>query len=264
MPFTFSHPAAILPLRRIKFLQTVPLIVGSITPDLPYYFPARFTPAGLGRVMSQTHTPMGTLWLDIPIGVAVLLFAYLLRGPLTALMTPRARALCLDSIERLKQGKWNWLLAMLGIYVGAWTHLAWDSFTHENGWMVRRIAALSAPVTVGVYTGTMCHVLQYVSSVAGLVILGMWYLRLPTPAAEPANAAIVSPVGRALLLFLISLAAIAFGAYIAERGVVAGHSNYHVIYLMLTRAIAGFGMLYLGAGLFVTLSRRKPEPVPGV
>lgn len=264
MPFTFSHPAAVLPLRRLRFLQTVPLIVGSVAPDLPYFVPARFMTVRFSRVMWETHTPLGTLWLDIPIGIAVLLFAYLLRGPLTALMTPRARALCLESIERLKSTPWRWLWAILSIYVGSWTHLAWDSFTHENGWMVKRIAALSAPVTIGGYTGTMCHVLQYVSSVVGLLILAIWYLRLPTPANESPHTTVVPPAGRALLLLLVTVAAAAVGVYIAGHAALAGYSNYRVIYLLLTRAIAGFAMLYLLAGLFVTLNRRRPEPLAEV
>jgi hypothetical protein len=257
MPFTFAHPAAILPLRRFKFLYTVPLVIGSVAPDLPYYIPARFN-----RLMLDTHTALGTLYLDLPIGFAVLLIGFLLRGPLTALMTPRARALCLQSLERFKNEPRHWLLSLLAIYVGAWTHLAWDSFTHDSGWMVKRVAALSAPITIGDYTGTMCHVLQYVSSVAGLVILAIWYFRLPIPTGESANASAVSPVGRALLLLLVSVAAAAIGGYIAAHAALNGHSNYHVIYLLLTRSIAWFGMLYLVAGLFVTVNRRKPEPIP--
>jgi len=257
MPFTFAHPAAVLPLRRFRFLNTIPLIVGSITPDLPYYIPARYN-----RLMLDSHTAMGTLWFDVPIGLAVLLFGFLLRAPLTALMTPRARALCLQSMERFKNEPRHWLLALLAIYVGAWTHLAWDSFTHENGWVVKRVAALSAPITIGDYTGTMCHVLQYVSSVAGLLILAIWYFRLPAPAAEPPNGVVVSPVGRALLLLLVSTAATAIGVYIAVHAALGGaHSNYHVIYLLLTRSIAWFGTLYLLVGLFLTLSRRKPQPL---
>jgi hypothetical protein len=257
MPFTFAHPAAVLPLRRFKFLNTVPLIIGSIAPDLPYYIPARYN-----RMMQDTHTALGTLWLDLPIGVAVLLFGFLLRAPLTALLTPRARALCLQSMERFRNQPRHWALALVAIYIGAWTHLAWDSFTHDNGWIVKRVAALSAPITIGDYTGTLCHVLQYASSVAGLLILAVWYFRLPTPTAESANGAIVSPVGRALLLLLVTTAATAIGVYIAVQAAFAGHSNYRVIYLLLTRAIAWFGFLYLVAGSFVTFTRRKPEPLP--
>ncbi len=257
MPFTFAHPAAVLPLRRFRFLGTVPLIIGSIAPDVPYYIPARFN-----RLMLDTHTVLGTVLLDIPIGVAVLLLGFLLRGPLTALMTPRARALCLQSMERFKNEPRHWLQAIVAIYIGAWTHLVWDSFTHDSGWMVRRVSALSAPISIGEYTGTMCHVLQYVSSVAGLLILAIWYFRLPTPTGDSHHGAIVSTMGRALLLLLVSTAAAAIGVYIAAHAALEGSSNYRVIYLLLTRAIAWFAMLYLLAGLFATLTRRKPEPVP--
>jgi hypothetical protein len=257
MPFTLAHPAAVLPLRRLRSLHTIPLIIGSVAPDLPYYIPSRFN-----RLMVDTHTALGTLCLDLPIGLCVLLLCFLLRGPLTVLMTPRARALSLQSIERFQGQPRHWLLAALAIYIGAWTHLAWDSFTHDNGWIVRRVVALSAPISIGDYTGTMAHVLQYASSIAGLVILAIWYFRLPTPPTEPSpNAIATSPSGRVLLLLLVFMAATGIGVYIAGRAVLVGNSNYRVIYLLLTRAIAWFVTLYLAAGLCITLNRRKPEPV---
>jgi hypothetical protein len=252
MPFTFAHPAAVLPLRRFKPLQTVPLIVGSVTPDLPYYVPTRFN-----RMMLESHTAWGAITLDVPLGLAVLACGFLLRRPLTALMTPRAQALCLRAVERFRDQPLHWLLAPLSLYIGIWTHLIWDSFTHDNGWVVRRVAALSAPISFGGYTGTLCHVLQYVSSVAGLLILAIWYRRLLTPPTEPAP---TSSPGRLVLLLLVFTAATGIGSYIAVRAALMGQTNYRVIYLLLTRSISWFVMLYLAVGLFVTLNR-KPEPV---
>lgn len=257
MPFTFAHPAAVLPLRRrLKPLQTVPLIVGSVAPDLPYYIPAR-----INHLMLDTHTLSGALWLDVPIGMLTLLLGFLFRRPLTALLSPRARALCLQSVEHFRSQPLHWVWAPLAILVGTWTHLLWDSFTHDNGWIVRRVAALSAPITFGSYTGTMCHVLQYVSSVAGLLILAIWYRRLPTPAAEPAGAATLSTSGRALLLVAVCVVAVSVGTYRAVQVVMEGASNYRVIYILLTRSISWFVVTYLAVGLIVTFTRRKPEPV---
>jgi len=257
MPFTFAHPAAVLPLRRFKSLHLAALMVGSITPDLPYYVPAKYS-----RVMVESHTAMGALWLDVPLGLMVLLIGFLLRRPLTVLMSPRSRSLCLQSLERFKEQPRHWLWAPLAVYIGVWTHIAWDAFTHDSGWVVRRVAALSAPITIGAYTGTLCHVLQYVSSVAGLLILAVWYLRLRTPApSESSNTLVLQGSARVAVLVLVLTIGIAIGGFISMRAAYDGATNYRVIYLMLTRSIAWSGLLYLGAGLLVLLTRRKPEPV---
>jgi hypothetical protein len=67
---------------------------------------------------------------------------------------------------------------------------------------------------------------------------------------------------RAVLLLLVIVAAMAIGAYTATHAALGGASNYRVIYLMLTRSIAWFAVLYLAAGLFVTFTQKKPEPLP--
>lgn len=257
MPFTFAHPAAVLPLRRFKSLRLAALIVGSVTPDLPYYVPAKY-----GRAMLDSHTAMGALWLDVPLGLVTLLIGFLLRRPLTVLMSPRSRALCLQSMERFKEQPRQWLWAPLAIYIGTWTHIFWDAFTHDSGWIVRRVAALSAPITIGTYTGTLCHVLQYVSSVAGLLILAIWYLRLRAPASvDSPNTVVLQSSARVAVLLLVVTIGMAIGGLISMRAAYDGATNYRVIYLMLTRSIAWSGLLYLGAGVLVLLIRRKPEPL---
>lgn len=258
MPFTFAHPAAVLPLRRFKSLRLAALMVGSVTPDLPYYVPAKY-----GRVMLDSHTAMGALWLDVPLGLVTLLVGFLLRRPLTVLMGPRSRALCLQSMERFKEQPRQWLWAPLAVYIGTWTHILWDAFTHDSGWVVRRVAALSAPIKIGAYTGTLCHVLQYVSSVVGLLILAIWYLRLRASAAslDSSNTVVLNGSARVAILLLVLTIGTAIGGLISMRAAYDGATNYRVIYLMLTRSIAWSVFLYLGAGLLVLLIRRKPEPL---
>jgi Domain of unknown function (DUF4184) len=256
MPFTFAHPAAVLPLRRrFESLRTVPLIVGSVAPDLPYYIPTRFS-----RVMLETHTFWGVFWIDIPIGMLVLLVGFLLRRPLAALLSPRARALCLQSVEHFRDQPLHWVWAPLAICVGAWTHLIWDSFTHDSGWVVRHVSALSAPITLGAYTGTLCHVLQYACSIAGLLILAIWFRRLPPPPPEPAGSG-VSPSARTAVLVLVCVAGAAIGGYRAAQAALEGLSNYRVIYALLTRSVAWFALLYLVVGTLITFGR-KPELLP--
>ena len=252
MPFTLAHPAAVLPLRRVRLLRTVPLILGAMAPDIPYYWPWR-----IGKHIPQaTHTLMGTLTIDLPIGLALLLFLWLLRVPLAAPLGAGGSAKCLAAMERFGSRTANWALAPLSILIGSWTHLAWDSFTHPDGWMVSRISALSAPVSFFSYTGELCHVLQYASSVFGLAVLAVWFARLPAPAGTPANAE-RSAGGPLLLVLLFAAAAAAGGLEAVEHIVRHIPARYHLFYLLITRTTAWFALLYTIAGIVMVRGRRR-------
>ena len=253
MPFTLAHPAAVLPLRRSRLLRTVPLIIGAMTPDAPYYLPWRIAK----HIPDVTHTLLGTFTLDLPVGLLLLLCVWLLRAPLAAPLGPRARAKCATAMERFGSRPLNWALAPLSILIGAWTHLAWDSFTHADGWMVQRIPALSAPVSFFSYTGQLCHVLQYVCSVFGLAVLVVWFALLPVPAAANGERPAGGP-GGALLLGAIFVAAAAVGGYVSMENV-GWHltRSYHLIYLLLTRTTAFFAAFYTLAGIIILAGRRR-------
>lgn len=250
MPFTLAHPAAVLPLRRLRLMRTVPLIIGAMTPDVPYYLPSRIAK----YIPQTTHTLLGTFTVDLPTGLALLLFLWLLRAPLAAPLGPGARAKCAAALERFGSQPLNWVLSPLSILIGAWTHLLWDSFTHADGWMVGRIPALSAPVSFFSYTGELCHVLQYASSVFGLAVLAIWFILLPAPAQEPRDGE--RSVGGPLLLAALLVAAAAAGG--AETMVhLMGHAPaaYHIFYLLLTRTLAWFAALYTLAGIAIMRGR---------
>lgn len=259
MPFTLAHPAAVLPLRRAPLMRSVPLIIGAMTPDVPYFLPwriAKHIPQGM------THTLLGTLTLDLPFGILILLFMWLLRVPLAAPLGRSPRAKCLCALERFGSRPRNWVLAPLSLLVGSWTHLLWDSFTHPDGWMVSRISALSAPVSLFSYTGELCHVLQYVSSVFGLAVLVVWLALLPLPTSATADEE-RSSGGPLLLASLVAAAAVAGGfETVAHLG---RHlpGSYHLFYLLLTRATAWFALLYTAAGLLIVRGRRAAAAAAG-
>ena len=250
MPFTLAHPAAVLPLRNRRYLHTAPLMIGAVTPDLPYYTPAHLS----GHLTHDTHSLTGSFTIDLPLGVAVLACAFLLRRPLTVLLPARARWLCLRSLEPFRRGARAWVLAPLAILVGIWSHLLWDSFTHTDGWMVRRIAFLSRAVTLGGYSGEVCHLLQYLSSAAGLAILAVWYARLRVPAEALRHRPGAHP-GPALLL--VAGAALLIGGVQATLYYEQAEAVYHTVYLLLTHSLAWFAVLYLFAGTIVTIDHRS-------
>jgi hypothetical protein len=258
MPFTLAHPAAVLPLRRAPLMRTVPLIIGAMAPDAPYYLPWRIAK----HIPQVTHTPLGTLTLDLPLGLLILLLIWLLRKPLAAPLGARAAAKCFGALERFGSRPLNWALAPLSILVGAWTHLIWDSFTHANGWMVSRISALSEPVSLFSYTGELCHVLQYASSMFGLTVMAIWFARLPAPVAAVRNG---ERTGRPLLLGVLLLAAAAAGGFeTVEHLLRQSSAPYHLLYLLLTRTTAWFALLYTAAGIVIVRGRRRAAaPAPG-
>jgi hypothetical protein len=246
MPFTLAHPAAVLPLRGLRHLRSVPLMVGAMAPDTPYYFPGR-----LQRVMPETHHFEDSFGSCLLFGYLLLAALFVLRRPLTALLAPRARWLCLQAVAPLQQSR-EWLWAAPALLLGIWTHLLWDSFTHSDGWMVHRVAALSAPVSFAGHTGPLCHLLQYLSSVLGLLILAWWYLRLPAPPRPRPDPHATRASSRPVLL-LIAAAAVLIGAVQAIEIHYRAASFYRTVDVFLTHGITWFAVLYLVAGTIVTL-----------
>ncbi|WP_018637779.1 DUF4184 family protein [Parafrankia elaeagni] len=157
MPFTLSHPAAVLPLRRLGMPMSA-MAIGSMVPDVPVFSADpglyRFTHSALGIV---TAAPAFTL-------VALAAWFLLARDALVDL-APDAIRRRLAPRARLT-GR-QWLSAPAGAAVGAATHVGWDVFTHSNRWGVRQVAWLSDQH--GPMPGYRW--LQYGSSVVGLVIL---------------------------------------------------------------------------------------------
>src|SRR5437899_2378733 len=77
MPFTLSHPAAVIPVRKYGVLSA--LVVGSLAPDIFYFIP-RVRQIGYG------HTLPGLFFFCLPLGLAVLcLFHIFLKRPLISL-----------------------------------------------------------------------------------------------------------------------------------------------------------------------------------
>ncbi|MBV8146707.1 MAG: DUF4184 family protein [Gammaproteobacteria bacterium] len=251
MPFTLAHPAAVLPLRGVWRLRSAPLIVGAMVPDLPYYLPG-----GIARYVPVTHALAHSFSIDLLLGYLVLAALFVLQRPLTALLAQRARALCLGALAPFRR-PFEWALAAPAIVLGVWSHLLWDSFTHGDGWMVQRVAALSTPLVVGPFHETVFHALQYLSSAVGLCILVLWYDSLPAPTRERDRDAARSAAAPVLLL--AAAAALLIGGVQGVEQYGHSHSVYRTLDVLLTRGIAWFGALYLTAGIVLTLEHRPAE-----
>jgi hypothetical protein len=165
MPFTFSHPAAVLPIHsRLKnWIPLSALVIGSLVPDAAYYLP---TPE---HFKQNSHALLGTFSSSLPLGILVWLVFYWLATP-TVFLLPDPHRQAIRSLPKPHLRSVQQALGVfLGILIGAWSHVLWDSFTHEQGWIVEQIPLLQRPLLGTVMPGF--RVLQYLSSVFGLCVL---------------------------------------------------------------------------------------------
>ncbi len=178
MPFTLSHPAAVLPLLRGPFVPAA-LVAGSLAPDVPYFSPLPRSADSWYEPFvnaTTTHTWPGTLTVAVPTAAVLLALWWLVRSPLEDLVGHRAvRAGSpppVPSHGAITATGVIWVLVSLAI--GVLTHVLWDSFTHGDGFVVERVALLREPVLGSLELG---RVLQHLSTVLGGAALLVWGLR---------------------------------------------------------------------------------------
>ena len=129
MPFTFCHPAIILPLTKSKNLSTSALIIGSTAPDFEYFI-------RMDMIRTHSHDFWSIFYFNIPITILLyFIFQFIVKIPLINNSTSffynrfnkyKAQKQNLLSIENLR-------IVILSAGIGTFSHLLWDSFTHKEG-----------------------------------------------------------------------------------------------------------------------------------
>ena len=180
MPFTLSHPAAVLPLRKYGVLSA--LVIGSMMPDVMYFLP--FIPMH----QSYGHTLPGLFFFCLPGGLLLLwLFHSLLKKPLISLFPSSQQEKLLAASDHFHFGPGKRFTEIAAsIFVGAVTHVVWDSFTHSNGWGTLTIPVLRTQVTeIPGFIFMLAEILQFVSSIVGALVLLLAYRHWLRRAEEP-------------------------------------------------------------------------------
>jgi uncharacterized protein DUF4184 len=162
MPFTLSHPAAIIPFARQRLVLSA-LVVGSMSPDFLYFI--NLAPRG-----EFGHTLAGVFLFCLPLGMLTLwLFHALMKWPLLSLFPQALQERLMGPAQGFAFGAMGrQLLIVLSLLIGAGTHLLWDGFTHEYGWAVSRLSFLSRSVIeTGAQSIPVFKLLQHLSTVIG-------------------------------------------------------------------------------------------------
>ncbi|MEU0914691.1 DUF4184 family protein [Streptomyces althioticus] len=188
MPFTLSHPAAVLPLLRHPFSPGA-LVCGAVAPDVPYFLAAAGIPVSaqswyepfLNATTSHQMSGIG-----VPaVFAAVLLAAYaVVRRPVVALLPARLSPDSEHGLgDPLRRAGW----VLLSLVIGIATHLVWDSFTHADGYLVTHLAILRSHVAGDL---TVARAVQHLSTAAGLlaIVVVMWRRLRGAPDRRSASA----------------------------------------------------------------------------
>lgn len=176
MPFTLAHPAAVLPFLRKPFIP-IALVAGAIAPDLPYFAMVSSTSNAWYAPMlngANSHDFAQILTVGLPLALAVAGFLWLVAAPLRW-AAPDGWVPAKPAPPKFRTGSarialWLFYSLMLGLV----THLAWDSLTHHDGWVVLRLPFLGTELLGGY---PIYRLLQHLSSLAGLLVMFLWYLK---------------------------------------------------------------------------------------
>lgn len=160
MPYTLSHAVVALPVSVIARgrIPLAAMVVGSMSPDFPYLL-------ALSPTEAPGHSESGVLiYCLLPSLLMLLVWYRWIEGPTLELFRlPR---------REWSFGKSSYFLVVLGVLIGAYSHVLWDATSHFDGLFVvnsefwnREI--LSLP---------MYKLNQYGGGILGLAALFVWYV----------------------------------------------------------------------------------------
>jgi hypothetical protein len=176
MPFTFSHPALIMPLLALpkKWRSATGLIIGSMTPDFEKFIRmSEFDP--------NSHTWRSIFYFNLPLGL-LLSFAFhtLVRDTLI-LHLPQAlrqRFSQFVGFDWKAYCKKHYAIVLLSLLLGTVSHLVWDSFTHPEGRGVRYFPFLLQQAFGGALKMKLFSFFQKTGSVVGALVMVYYILHL--------------------------------------------------------------------------------------
>ncbi|MGH2664537.1 DUF4184 family protein [Flavobacterium sp.] len=171
MPFTFSHPAIVLPLLKNHKLSATGLVIGAMCPDFEYFIKMKVE-------SSMSHTFLGLFLFNLPVG---LLIAVLFHSCIKKSLVDNLPAFVGNRLNVLRNSNWidylkrNVVKVLISILIGAASHILWDSFTHKTGYFVTEIPFLQQQIKNIPYY----KIAQHLSSLFGMLFLLYFLLQFP-------------------------------------------------------------------------------------
>ena len=182
MPFTFSHPAIVLPLSYLprQCFSLTGLIIGSLVPDFEYFLRMRIQ-------SDYSHTIDGLFWFDLPLA---LFLAFIFHNIVRDKLFDNLPQFFNVRFSQFKQFDWsayfrkNWFVVVISVIIGTASHIFWDSFTHHHGYFVQKIQTLQNSVALFGKQIPILKILQHSSTLIGAAIIAFAVYKLPTKETE--------------------------------------------------------------------------------
>lgn len=213
MPFTFSHPALVIPLlqgRRFSWLSATGLLAGSVAPDFEKFF-------RLHLASGHSHTLASIFYFSLPVSVALaFVFHQLVRRALVVHLPPglQRRVSQYQEFDWPRYFRQHYGSVLLSIVLGAVSHLFWDAFTHPNA-LMRSLPAAAARLHFAGRVWDVYRLSGVINSVLGALAIAWGVWRMPQMARgyAPARA---SFVGYWALVCLVAGALLVLWLFIAS------------------------------------------------
>ncbi|MGO4296360.1 DUF4184 family protein [Glutamicibacter sp. MCAF14] len=259
MPFTLSHPAAVLPFLRRPFIPAA-LVAGAMAPDLPYFLRVPVTAESwYGAFVNATysHSAEGLVLVGLPSAALLLGVFHLVRAPLAELLPFTVDSLN-RGLPRPASGVVTAGWTVISILIGLVSHLLWDSLTQVGSWLVSWDGVIGEQQLAGI---SLDRLLQHASTVIGLACIAGWGIRRFKTGAWVAQRRAPSS-GRRLrgsIVLVLAVAASAGFSLVSLFQAVqfdAGMGLEHVASLLVKNAGMGTAICVLLYSLFWHVVRR--------
>lgn len=172
MPFTFAHPALVLPINKnnTRYFDITGLVIGSMSPDFEYFI--RLTP-----VSKISHTFNGVLFFDLPLSIILVFLFHSIVKKQLIINLPSPLNIWYEGfifhkykLNNLKK----FTVLVYSILIGTFSHILWDLFTHKGGFFVKNFSLLRHNLIINELEIPIYKILQHGSTIIGFSIIALY------------------------------------------------------------------------------------------
>ncbi len=170
MPFTISHPAIVIPLKKLwpQYFSLTGLMAGAIAPDLLYFLIATTAPRG------TSHSWLGLFVFCLPAGI---LFSFAFHWLFKKEFISNLPFNLDKYFSGLAISKFNpkslkeWTVFVISTLIGILSHFFWDAFTHAQGEIAELFPFLNNTVELLGREIQITRLLQHSSTLFGSIAI---------------------------------------------------------------------------------------------